>query len=193
MSDEPRICAVCGEPFTRRKGESRPRYAARRFCSLYCATRPGAEYRPPRRRTPGESGYMGVYLSEAGTWAVRADLGWGERAWTYFPTARQAAHAFDSLVRYYVGADAPINFRRATPKTIDQVRREARAARADCSSRYRGVTLERATGLWMAQVYVPELRRQVHVGRYADEREAALAYDAEARRLLGERAKLNFP
>lgn len=61
------------------------------------------------------------------------------------------------------------------------------------TSRYRGVSLQpgKVRAPWQAKV---RLRgRQVFLGRYAREEQAARAYDA-ARRLMGvPEAKLNFP
>lgn len=67
---------------------------------------------------------------------------------------------------------------------------EARAGVA-CSSKYRGVTWDTARRMWKAQIGTRESHSQL--GRFSDEVEAALAYDAAARKQYGPQAQLNFP
>jgi hypothetical protein len=58
-----------------------------------------------------------------------------------------------------------------------------------CSSTFKGVHWHK--GAWMAQIRVRG--RRIYLGRYATERDAALAYDSAAREHFGEFAWLNFP
>jgi hypothetical protein len=67
---------------------------------------------------------------------------------------------------------------------------KARRGRA-CSSRFKGVTWNKASKKWLASIGRDGDRRQI--GRFDDEIAAALAYDAAARALFGEHAYLNFP
>jgi hypothetical protein len=60
--------------------------------------------------------------------------------------------------------------------------------RQGCSSRFKGV--DRHRGAWRARI-TPPGGRQVTLGHFASELEAALAYNAHARRLFGEFARLN--
>ncbi|MAM57148.1 MAG: hypothetical protein CMN25_07425 [Salinicola sp.] len=65
-----------------------------------------------------------------------------------------------------------------------------RAKRGDrCTSKYKGVCLK--GGRWFACLY--QNYRQVSLGFFPTEREAAEAYDAEARSRFGRCAALNFP
>ena len=55
---------------------------------------------------------------------------------------------------------------------------------------FRGVSLYR-TGRWRARIY--HQGHQLELGYFADEGDAARAYDARARQLYGASAQLNFP
>lgn len=58
-------------------------------------------------------------------------------------------------------------------------------------SQYKGVSLHNQTGRW--QVHITINGKVTHVGIFADEIEAALAYDKAAKKHFGEFARLNFP
>lgn len=73
--------------------------------------------------------------------------------------------------------------------TATQNMRNARKVKGH--SRYKGIYLEWSTGLWRARIGVDY--RQIHLGRYASELAAAVAYDCAARELFGDFAALNFP
>lgn len=60
-----------------------------------------------------------------------------------------------------------------------------------CSSRFKGVCLDKRWGKWVAHIVVDGRAR--HLGRFRDEIAAAEAYDEAARELFGEYARLNFP
>ena len=59
------------------------------------------------------------------------------------------------------------------------------------SSKYKGVCRDKAKKRWV--VYVRYNGRNIFVGRFKDEIEAAKAYDRKAHELFGEYAYLNFP
>ena len=66
-----------------------------------------------------------------------------------------------------------------------------RSKRSDCSSDYKGVSYNRTTSKWVAQLSVN--KKSVLCKRFADEIEAAKAYDKAAFEHYGEFATLNFP
>ena len=66
-----------------------------------------------------------------------------------------------------------------------------RSKRSGCSSSYKGVTYDRATSKWFAQLWVN--KKYVLKQRFATEIEAAKAYDKAAFEYFGEFATLNFP
>lgn len=59
------------------------------------------------------------------------------------------------------------------------------------SSTFKGVSWNRQRRKWASQIGVAGTRR--HLGWFTDEKEAARVYDAAARELFGEFARLNFP
>jgi hypothetical protein len=59
------------------------------------------------------------------------------------------------------------------------------------ASRFKGVTWYRARHKWRAQIMLNY--RNIGIGDFNDEIEAAHAYDAKARELFGEFARPNFP
>jgi len=79
------------------------------------------------------------------------------------------------------------NLREAT-SAQNQANQRPQAAR---SSRFKGVCWNKWSQRWMAQINVDG--RQRHLGRFADEVDAARAYDAAALETWGEFAHLNFP
>ncbi len=74
--------------------------------------------------------------------------------------------------------------------TIKQNNANARPAKWT-SSKYKGVSYIKRKKKWA--VYIKKDGRQFNLGCFADEAEAAKAYDASAKKLHGEFAHLNFP
>jgi len=77
------------------------------------------------------------------------------------------------------------NLRRTVRGENDGNRRKTRG-----SSQYKGVSWSKSKGRWRACITIG---RTVHLGYYADEAQAALAYDAAARIRFGVLANCNFP
>ncbi len=78
------------------------------------------------------------------------------------------------------------NLRIATPS---QNIANSRKHGTTTSSRYKGVSLFKRTGQWTAQIGKPKR----HLGYFATEESAALAYDRAAIEVWGEFANPNFP
>jgi len=81
------------------------------------------------------------------------------------------------------------NLRPANGAQNAQNSRKRRAGTS--SSRYKGVSLKKSTGRWAANI--GHGYRQVFLGYFDREEDAAQAYDEAARDLFGEFARLNFP
>ena len=78
------------------------------------------------------------------------------------------------------------NLRLATPQQNQMNRKSHR----NSTSKYKGVSWDKSRNKWRALIMIDN--KYKHIGRYQDEREAALAYDKAARELFGEYAHLNF-
>lgn len=63
--------------------------------------------------------------------------------------------------------------------------------RKGCSSRFKGVCWSKNTGKWRARI--EHSVKQIHLGYFESESEAAKAYDEKAKELFGKFAHPNFP
>lgn len=66
-----------------------------------------------------------------------------------------------------------------------------RAPHKNCSSKYKGVSWKNSGKKWVVRIH--HNYQSKHVGVFADEIEAARAYDKAAKEAFGEFARLNFP
>ena len=74
--------------------------------------------------------------------------------------------------------------------TLAENNRNAAPSR-NSTSRFKGVHWDKKSGRWVAAIY--HNGRQMYLGSFDDEIEAAKAYDRKAREFFGEFARLNFP
>ncbi len=123
-------------------------------------------------------------------WIMRAIEGKEVR----YRTERAAAIAYDRAALYYFGGRARLNFPQLAatlePASITTLRAEAyRETKASTSSRFVGLALSNV-GRWTATVRHD--KRIHYLGTFETEEDAARAYDAAARRLKGNRLRLNF-
>lgn len=86
----------------------------------------------------------------------------------------------------------PLNNRRSNLRPATKSQNGANARKnPGKTSRYKGVFWDRERSGWQAKITVE--RQQVCLGRFANEEDAALAYDLAAREAFGEFALTNFP
>lgn len=81
------------------------------------------------------------------------------------------------------------NLRPAT-RSQNEANKGKQRRKGGSSSRFKGVHFDSITSKWRA--CIRKNYRLIRLGRFARERDAAMAYDAAARQLFGEFAKTNF-
>lgn len=202
-----KTCIVCGVAFVP-KGHSGLKIACSRKC--------GARYRHGPKLAPHELDGVGHLPLQKDRWTLvdASDLARCS-AHNWVTNGKGIVHALVDgkhvkLHRFLLGDQAgplvdhkdgdPLNnrrsnLRRATPR---ENRRNSRKMSKTTSSAYKGVCWQESGGAWQAQIRKkdpgsPErgIGRMTYLGYFADELDAADAYDAAARAHYGEFACLN--
>jgi len=83
----------------------------------------------------------------------------------------------------------PSNLRLAT--YVENGRNRRKVKKLGKSSKYKGVTFQKATRRWRATIHVTG--RSIQLGEFKSERQAAKAYDEAAKKYFGTFVCLNFP
>lgn len=110
-----------------------------------------------------------------------------------FALERHAALAYDLAMRFLDPGVKLLNFPESTllPMSVEDIRRDARRLlKEGKSSRFRGVWWATERQHWCAAISVGGVRK--NLGEFAEERDAALAYDRAALASGGANVKLNF-
>jgi len=150
-----------------------------------------------RKSERATSTFRGVFLASRETprpWIAQLTIP-GSRTMSLgtWQTELDAARAYDRAARHYDLPKSALNLpsekmaAAPAPALVSEARREGKRSR---TSRFIGVSWSSATGQWRSQI--GHLSRNIHLGLFSVERQAAEAYDAEAIALRGVRARINF-
>lgn len=145
------------------------------------------------------SGYKGVY--QLGTkWVAQILVNGRARRLGTFETKEAAARAYDDGARHQFGEFAALNFPSPgeksaleSPPVFRHAESTTSVARRNANAKwgYKGITWKPKAQKFFVRVCTGGIQHSV--GWFEDAASAALAYDEAARKLVGPRARLNFP
>jgi AP2 domain len=154
-------------------------------------------YRDRKRRSNAyTSRYVGVSYNPANgsrAWQAALTNNRKQRNLGYWKRETDAARVHDRAVLFYKPDGMPLNFpdEDNSPANAATLRAEAfREGKARYSSSFRGVHYDQDNQCWIATITYRY--SAIWIGRFGDEREAALAFDAKAIELRGLNARVNF-
>ena len=142
------------------------------------------------------SRYLGVSYNPANgsrPWQATLLSGRKRQNLGHWEDEEDAARVHDRAACFYMPGKLPLNFpdKSNPPANAATLRAEAfREGKARYSSSFRGVHYEEKSQCWIAAI--THHRSNIWLGRFANERNAALAYDNKAMELRGMDARVNF-
>ncbi|HEX7501577.1 MAG TPA: hypothetical protein VF524_14945, partial [Polyangia bacterium] len=156
------------------------------------------EARRDRKRNSNAhtSRYLGVSYdsaNESRPWQATLMSGRKRQNLGHWQSEIDAARVYDRAARFYMPGKLPLNFpdEDKPPANAATLRAEAfREGKGRYSSSFRGVCYEEANRCWIASITYQFAH--IWLGRFTDERKAALAYDNKAIELRGLDARVNF-
>jgi hypothetical protein len=136
------------------------------------------------------SRFKGVTLDKrTSRWRARIQIDGKSITLGTYITEEEAARVYDAKARKLFGEFACTNEDLGLLSPGNDAA-EPRLRRDKTTSSYRGVSWDAHRQCWVANI--TRNKNHTFVGRFSSEIDAARAYDAKARELLGESARLNF-
>ena len=89
--------------------------------------------------------------------------------------------------------DWPAETALSTPDAVKRFPKTHKTKGTGTRSRFRGVSWHARTKKWQVRIHDRKSEQFIFVGYFSSDVEAALAFDAECRKLRGKRARCNFP
>jgi hypothetical protein len=138
-----------------------------------------------RPHSDSDSPYKGVtYVKRSACWISKIGDGGKIYHLGYYDDPIEAARAYDQKARELFGEFANLNF----PESNE--RPKGKRAKSPATS-YRGVAFVSTRNIWTARI--KHEGKRIFLGNFHSAEDAARAYDAKAREIFGDAAKLNFP
>lgn len=152
-------------------------------------------------RKKKKSKYRGVFWHSRGkAWVSSIMVNGKTTHLGYYDCEVEAARVYDKEAIRLKGVTCAVNFpdsvehfgknKDAPPLENKRSTRHERK-RAERISKYRGVCWNKCNSSWKACIKIDG--RNKHIGYFSSEKDAAKAYDAKAKEVRGDAAKLNFP
>lgn len=137
-----------------------------------------------RKPQGGTSQYKGVHWGKTiQNWRVRININGKKKVIGTFSNEIAAANAYNYYAKMYYGEFALLN----NCPYMDKDEWMIYKCEKKKTSKYHGISF--VGGKWLAQIW--DGKRNVRIGNFETEEEAALAYNKKAIEIFGERAKLN--
>lgn len=132
--------------------------------------------------------YKGVRLHKCGSYEVYINLERGGKTdfLGTFTNEIAAANCYNYYAKKYFKEFANLN----NVTFMEKKEWESYSTKNKKTSKYRGVSFNNATGMFLAQCW--DGKKNIRIGEFRNEDDAALAYDKMAIKLKGKKAKLNF-
>lgn len=141
--------------------------------------------RNPKYKNP----LIGVHLTEDGKYRARIEHNEQKINIGTFATIEDAGHAYDLTALELFGEGARTNFDHI-PNGFDIDAKKLKCRETPKTSQYKGVYFSNQKQKYLASMQYN--KKKVYCGTFDNDVDAAKAYDAKAKELLGNRAKLNF-
>jgi hypothetical protein len=141
------------------------------------------------RNSKHKNPLIGVHLTEDGKYRARIEHNRQKINIGTFGTIEDAGYAYDLTAKKLFGEGAKTNFDHI-PVGFDIDAKKLKCRETPKTSQYKGVYFST-----QKQKYVVEFifnKKKVYGGSFDNDFDAAKAYDAKAKELLGNKAKLNF-